>query len=229
MGRATARRLAGSGVSVYIFDLDAGRVDEVVAELTGDSPAAGCAGDVRSRPDIESAVADCEARLGPIDILVNHAGIGPSEHTLEIDRERWDAVVATNLHGAFRVAQTVARGMAQRRSGVIINMASSGGIAAEPGHAHYAATKAAIIALTRAMACDLGPYGVRVCAICPGDVATYEWPNVELARLYRSRIALGRSATADEIAAVYAFLASEDARGLSGTTFVVDGGMLAWE
>jgi NAD(P)-dependent dehydrogenase (short-subunit alcohol dehydrogenase family) len=230
MGRATARRFAGDGASVYVLDLDAGRVEETVAALRAQGARAGGRdGDVRSRRDVEAAVADCEASLGPLDVLVNHAGIGPSEHTLEINRERWDAVVSTNLHGAFRVAQTVARGMAERRRGVILNMASSGGIAAEPGHAHYAATKAAIIALTRAMACDLGPFGVRVCAICPGDVATYEWPNVELARLYRSRIALGRSGTAEEVAAVYAFLASDDARGLSGATFVVDGGMLAWE
>lgn len=230
MGRATARRFAAEGAAVYVLDLDSMRVEETVAELRGlGAQAGGRAADVRSRSDVEVAVADCEAALGPLDVLINHAGIGPSEHTLEIDRGRWDAVFSTNLHGAFRVAQTAARGMAERRRGVILNMASSGGIAAEPGHAHYAATKAAIIALTRAMAWDLGTVGVRVCALCPGDVATYDWGNVELARLYRSRIALGRSGTAEEIAAVYAFLASDDARGLSGTTFVVDGGMLAWE
>jgi NAD(P)-dependent dehydrogenase (short-subunit alcohol dehydrogenase family) len=230
IGRATARRFADDGALVYVLDLDAGRVEETVAELHAHgAQAGGQAGDVRSRRVVESAVGDCEATFGPLDVLVNHAGIGPSEHTLAIDRERWDAVVSTNLHGAFRVAQIAARRMAERRRGVILNMASSGGIAGEPGHAHYAATKAAMIALTRAMACDLGFFGVRVCAICPGDIATYEWPNVELARLYRSRIPLGRSGTAEEVAAVYAFLASDDARGLSGTTFVVDGGMLAWE
>jgi NAD(P)-dependent dehydrogenase (short-subunit alcohol dehydrogenase family) len=230
MGLATARRFAAEGAAVYLFDLDSGRVADALGELrAGGAHVAGHTGDVRSRADVETAVGHCEATLGPLDVLVNHAGIGASEHTLAIDRERWDGIISTNLHGAFRVAQTVARGMASRGSGVILNMASSGGIAGEPGHAHYAASKAAIIAMTRAMACDLAASGVRVCAICPGDVATYEWPNVELARLYRSRIALGRSGTAEEIAAVYAFLASDDARSLSGTAFVVDGGMLAWE
>lgn len=171
----------------------------------------------------------CETGLGPIDVLVNHAGIGPSRHTLAIATHEWDEVISVNLHGLFRVAQTVARGMVERRRGVILNMGSSGGIAAEPGHAHYAATKAAIISLTRAMAHDLGPHGVRVCVLCPGDVATYEWDNVELARLYRSRIALGRSGEAEEVAAVYAFLASDDAQHLNGAAFIVDGGMLAWE
>ena len=112
---------------------------------------------------------------------------------------------------------------------MILNMSSSGGIAAEPGHAHYAASKAAILALTRAMAHDLGPRGIRVCALCPGDIDTYEWGNVELARLYRSRIAAGRSGRPDEVAAVYLYLASDDARHLNGCAFVVDGGMLAWE
>jgi NAD(P)-dependent dehydrogenase (short-subunit alcohol dehydrogenase family) len=112
---------------------------------------------------------------------------------------------------------------------VILNMSSSGGIAAEPGHAHYAASKAGILALTRAMAHDLGPLGIRTCALCPGDMDTYEWDNIELARLYRARIAAGRSGRAEEAAAVYLYLASDDARHLNGAAFVVDGGMLAWE
>jgi 3-oxoacyl-[acyl-carrier protein] reductase len=119
--------------------------------------------------------------------------------------------------------------MVARGAGVILNMASSGGIATEPGHAHYAASKAGVLALTRAMAHDLGPFGVRVCALCPGDVGTHAWDNVELARLYRQRYAAGRPASAEEIAAVYLFLASGAAQNLNGSAFIVDGGMLAWE
>ena len=138
-------------------------------------------------------------------------------------------MIGINLTGIFSVASATARRMAERGLGVILNMSSSGGIAAEPGHAHYAATKAGILALTRAMAHDLGPLGIRVCTLCPGDIDTYEWGNVELARLYRMRIAAGRSGRPEEVAAVYLYLASEDARHLNGAAFVVDGGMLAWE
>ena len=113
--------------------------------------------------------------------------------------------------------------------GTIINMASTGGIATEPGHAAYGASKAAIVSLTRTMASELAAHGIRVHAICPGDVDTYEWGNVELARIYRSRIAAGRSGDPLEIANVYCFLASRRAEPLNGTVFVVDGGMLAWE
>jgi 3-oxoacyl-[acyl-carrier protein] reductase len=229
MSFATARRFLGEGASVFLFDVDAEKLPAALDELSELGAVRGCAGDVRSTADVEDAVGECERGLGPIDVLVNHAGIGPSVHTLELSEPGWDEVLGINLTGLFRVARAVAGRMAERRRGVILNMSSSGGIAAEPGHAHYAASKAAILALTRAMAQDLGPLGIRVCALCPGDIATYEWDNVELARLYRSRIAAGRSGRADEVAAVYLYLASEDARHLNGCAFIVDGGMLAWE
>jgi 3-oxoacyl-[acyl-carrier protein] reductase len=178
---------------------------------------------------VESAVQACEAELGPIDILINHAGIGPSRHSLDITEEDWRLVLDTNFGGVFRVARCIAPRMAARGSGVILNMASSGAIATEPGHAHYAASKAAILALTRAMALDLGPQGIRVCALCPGDITTNEWNNVEMARLYRQRIASGRSGRPEEVTAVYLFLASEAALAITGSAFIVDGGMLAWE
>ena len=227
MSFATARAFIVEGASVFLFDIDGERLPDAVGALGG--RARGRAGDVRSPDDVEDALDECEHELGPVDILVNHAGIGPSQHTLEITEADWDEVVGTNLTGVFLVARSVARRMAERGVGVILNMSSTGGIAAEPGHAHYAASKAGILALTRAMAHDLGPHGLRVCALCPGDIDTYEWGNVELARLYRSRIAAGRSGRPEEVAAVYLYLASDDARHLSGTAFVVDGGMLAWE
>jgi NAD(P)-dependent dehydrogenase (short-subunit alcohol dehydrogenase family) len=230
MSFATARGFLADGASVYLMDIDGEALVASIAILgEAGHRVAGRAGDVRSVTDIETSLDDCEQKLGPIDVLVNHAGIGPSQHTLDITEADWDTVVGINLTGAFRVARAVARRMVERGQGVILNMSSSGGIAAEPGHSHYAATKAGILALTRAMAHDLGPSGVRVCALCPGDVNTYDWENVELARLYRLRIASGRSARPDEIASVYRFLASDDARELNGCAFIVDGGMLAWE
>jgi 3-oxoacyl-[acyl-carrier protein] reductase len=227
MSHATARAFIAEGASVCLFDADRERLLDAVTALG--ERARGHAGDVRSVGDIEAALALCDRELGPVDILVNHAGIGPSRHTLEISESDWDEVIGVNLTGIFQVARSVATRMADRRRGVILNMSSSGGIAAEPGHAHYAASKAGILALTRAMAHDLGPLGIRCCALCPGDIDTYEWGNVELARLYRLRIAAGRSGRPEEVAAVYLYLASDDARHLNGAAFIVDGGMLAWE
>lgn len=230
MSFATAKAFVGEGASVYLMDVNRDGIREAVRELAGSGGHVdGRAGDVRAPDQVEAALEACERELGPIDVLVNHVGIGPSQHTLEISEDDWDEVIGTNLTGVFRVARSVGRRMVERGRGVILNMSSSGGIAAEPGHAHYAASKAGILALTRAMAHDLGPRGVRVCALCPGDIDTYEWGNVELARLYRSRIAAGRSGTPDEVASVYLYLASQDARNLNGCAFIVDGGMLAWE
>ncbi len=149
MGFVTATAFVAEGASVFLFDRDAERLPDAVAEL-GEG-ARGRVGDVGSRADVE-ALAECERELGPVDVLVNQAGMGSSTHTLAIDEAEWDEVLDINLTGIFRVGQTVARGMADRGSGVVLNMASSGGIAAEPGHAHYAASKAAILALSRAMA-----------------------------------------------------------------------------
>ena len=229
MSRATAAAFLREGAAVFLLDRDRDGLSEATEALAAHGRVASAVGDVRSVTDVEAALEACEADVGPVDVLVNHAGIGPSRHVLDISADDWEEVVDTNLGGVFRVARAAARRMVARGRGVILNMSSSGGIAAEPGHAHYAASKAGILALTRAMAHDLGPHGVRACALCPGDVDTYEWGNVELARLYRQRIAAGRSARAEEVAAVYLFLASDDARHLNGAAFVVDGGMLAWE
>jgi NAD(P)-dependent dehydrogenase (short-subunit alcohol dehydrogenase family) len=229
IGLAAARAFAREGDRIFLYDRDETRLAEAVASVAAEGAAAGRVGDVRSREDLRTALDACEAELGPVDVCLNHAGIGPSTHTLALDEAEWDDVLSINLTGVFRVGQEVARRMADRRSGVILNMSSSAAIAAEPGHAHYAASKAGVLALTRAMAQDLGPLGIRVCALCPGDIDTYEWDNVELERLYRLRIAAGRAGTPAEVAAVYRFLASDDARHLNGVAFIVDGGMLAWE
>ena len=230
MSFSTAAAFLAEDASVFLMDVEEGGLAGSISELAADGGrVGGRAGDVRVQADVDAAFEECERSLGPVDVLVNHAGLGPSQHTLEISETDWDAVLDVNLTGVFRVARAAAVRMRERRSGVILNMSSSGGIAAEPGHAHYAASKAGILALTRAMAHDLAADGIRVCALCPGDIDTYEWSNVELARLYRSRIPMGRSGRPEEVAAVYVFLASDDARHLNGVAFIVDGGMLSWE
>jgi len=229
MSFATARLFLAEGARVFLYDRDGDGLAVSAAALGSESRVGWAAGDVRRTADVNAALDECERRLGPVDVLINHAGIGPSQHTLAIALDDWERVVGTNLKGAFVVGHAVATRMAARGTGVIVNMSSTGGIATEPGHSHYAASKAGILGLTKWMAEDLGPHGIRTCAVCPGDVDTYEWGNVELARLYRLGIAAGRSGKADEIAAVYLYLASDDAKHVNGATFIVDGGMLAWE
>jgi 3-oxoacyl-[acyl-carrier protein] reductase len=230
IGFATAAAFLDEDAAVFLFDVDRDTLAEAVRILAVDGKEIRShVGDVRARDDVEAAVRRCEEEQGPIDILINHAGIGPSTHVLEMSEEEWDEVIGINLTGIFRVGQTVARLMVSRHSGVILNMSSSGAIAAEPGHAHYAASKAAILALTRAMAAELGPLGVRVCALCPGAIANTKRENVEWDRLYNAKIPAGRRGLAGEVASAYLFLASADARNLNGAALIVDGGMLAWE
>lgn len=229
MSFATALRFLAEGARVFLYDLDGDGLAANAPSLGGGERVGWAVGDARSAAAVEAAFAACEERFGPVSVLINHAGIGASQHTLAIASADWARVVGTNLDGAFTVAQAAAVRMASHRSGVIINMSSTGGIATEPGHSHYAASKAGILGLTKWMAADLSEHGVRVCAVCPGDIDTYDWGNVELARLYRMHIAAGRSGRPDEVAAVYLYLASDAARHVNGAAFVVDGGMLAWE
>lgn len=229
MSFATARLFLSEGARVFLYDCNKEALPES-AKALGSSELVGWAnGDVRSRQQLEAALDLCERNLGHVDILINHAGIGPSQHLLALEPADWTRVITTNLTGALLTGQAAASRMAQRKRGVILNMSSTGGIATEPGHSHYAASKAGILGLTKWMAEDLAPHGLRVFAICPGDVDTYDWGNVELARIYRLGIAAGRSGKPEEIAAVYLYLASEDAKHINGSAFIVDGGMLAWE
>jgi 3-oxoacyl-[acyl-carrier protein] reductase len=232
IGLATATAFAREGARVYVLDRDGDRLAdalETVAAAGGPAVAGGVA-DVRSRIDVERSLDACATTLGPVDVLVNNAGGGRSRHTLALDEALWDELVSLNLTAAFQVAQAVARAMVERgEGGVILNASSSDAIAAEPGMTPYAASKAALLALTRAAARELRGYRIRMCAVLPGEISTYPTKNVELKRLYESRIALGRTGRPDEAAAAYLYLASEDAAHLSGVAFVVDGGMLAWE
>jgi len=227
IGLAAAQAFAAEGAGVFLYDRDDELLNAEVERL-GDR-AGGSVGDVRVRTEVEAAFAACERALGPVDICINNAGVGGSAHVCDMSVDDWDRVVGTCLTGAFVVAQTAAASMAARGGGVIVSTSSTSGIAAEPGHTHYAPAKAGVIAVTRAIAAELGHRGVRACAICPGEIATRRWPNLELQYVYRSGIAVGRFGRPDEMASVFLYLASDESRGLNGAIFVADGGMLAWE
>jgi len=164
-------------------------------------------------------------RMGAVDVLINNAGISIRRSFLEITGEEWDQVLAVVLTGNFYVAQTAARHMMERGSGVILNTASTSGFTGYPYYAGYNAAKAGVIALTRSMALELAPR-VRVNAVAPGYTLTpmqrAEYTDAMLEEVNR-KIPMGRHAKPEEIAALFAFLASDDAAFITGHVFTADG------
>ncbi|MBZ5602147.1 MAG: SDR family oxidoreductase [Acidobacteriia bacterium] len=218
IGRAVAERFALEGARVIVNDVNADRAAEVARAIGGEAFAA----DVSSKSQVD-AMFD---RAGAVDILVNNAGnIYAVRHFLDGDEAWWDHVLGVNLKGAFLCSHRAAQSMARRRSGVIINMSSGGATKAHRGNVAYDASKGGIEAMTRAMALDLAPYGVRVNAIVPGLIRTYEIPD-DVAVERGKVVPLGWLGSPEEVAGPTVFLATDDARYITGTCLVVDGGVL---
>jgi NAD(P)-dependent dehydrogenase (short-subunit alcohol dehydrogenase family) len=231
IGLATARRFLEEGSRVFVGGLDAAELDAAVASLDG--VAGGLAGDVASEDDVTALIEGAEAALGRIDILVNNAGIATKDAFVDMDAASWDRTIAVNLRGMFLVARAAARRMlaAEPTGGVIVNMASTNALGGEADFAHYNASKGGVLQLTRTMAVELGPQGIRVNCLCPGFIETplndrLATPE-EMDAYARDRIPLRRSGRPEEIAAAYAFLASDEASFVHGEALVVDGGQTA--
>jgi NAD(P)-dependent dehydrogenase (short-subunit alcohol dehydrogenase family) len=231
LGRAAAQRFLEEGARVYICGHEAAGVEEAIAALAALGAAGGMVADVSRADEVERLVAAAEAWLGGIDILCNNAGIAWEEPFLEITPEHWDHILEVNLRGMFLVGQAVARWMAQRRAGVIVNMASKNGVAGEVKYAHYNASKGGVVMLTKTMALELGPLGIRVNALCPGYIVTPMSQAIDppgFAEAYAEKyIPLRRPGRMEEVAAAYAFLASDEASFMHGACLLVDGGQLA--
>jgi NAD(P)-dependent dehydrogenase (short-subunit alcohol dehydrogenase family) len=234
IGLAAARRLLEEGCRVFVSGLGDAETTAAVEQLTPFGTVAGQACDVREAAAVAETVAVAEEFTGGVEVLANNAGVAWREPFLDITAEHWDDMVTVNLRGMFVMAQEVARRMAAAgRRGSIVNMASTNALGGEAEYAHYNATKGAVLQLTRTMAVELGPLGIRVNALCPGYIDTPLNQQIsadapDFADEYaRAHIPLGRAGTADEVAAAYAFLASDDASFITGTAFVVDGGQLA--
>jgi 3-oxoacyl-[acyl-carrier protein] reductase len=166
------------------------------------------------------------ARYGTVDVLVNNAGlIYADRHFLDGDERWWDQVLGVNLKGAFLCSYRAAHIMGAKRSGVIINMSSGGATKAHRGNVAYDASKGGIEAMTRAMALDLAPYGVRVNAIVPGLIRTYDISD-EIAIERGKVVPVGRLGTPEDLSGPTVFLATYDARYITGACLVVDGGVL---
>lgn len=224
IGRATAARFLEEGAAVCVLDRDAvacARVAEDLPTLTATIEA-----DVSVRDQVRGAIDRAVAELGALDVVINNAGISIRHDFLDITPENWSRVLAVNLTGVFHVAQLAARHMVERGSGVILNTASTAGTTGYPHYADYSATKGGVIALTRAMALELAPK-VRVNAISPGYVLTpmqrAEYSDEMLAAV-NGKIPAGRHAEPEEIAALFAYLASDDAAFSTGQVYVMDGG-----
>lgn len=227
IGAATAKRFLEEGSRVFIMDRDADACGRTRKELP--SVEAALIADVSKIADVDTAFSDLDNICQGLDILVNNAGISIRHNFLDITPEEWLRVISVNLNGAFFVAQAAARRMKAQGSGVILNMASTNGLTGYPHYAGYNASKAGVIALTKSMALELAPE-VRVLAVCPGYVLTpmqeAEY-TPEMMEAANKKVPMLRHAQPDEVAGLFAFLASDEAGYLTGHCYMIDGGELA--
>jgi NAD(P)-dependent dehydrogenase (short-subunit alcohol dehydrogenase family) len=236
IGRATAVRMARDGFEVAMMDLDAAGLTETRTRIEGiGGKAHHFAVDLCDPLAVGSVAREIAVRFGAPEVLVNVAGVGVAATVLETSDEDWSRVLAVNLTGPFLTTRATLPLMLDRGSGVIVNIASVGGLVGLARRAAYCASKAGLIGLTRAIAVDHAREGIRCVAICPGTVET-EWVGKILANApdpVAAREAMaarqldGRMGTPEEIAAMVSFVAGPDGRFINGSALVVDGGMTA--
>ena len=231
IGAGIARVLAATGGRVAVADLDEDAASAVAADLSG----LGVHLDVTDRVSTDAAVSRVEAGLGPVDVLVNNAGISNVAPFCEITDAAWDRLMGVNLRGVFVVTQRVLPSMLERRSGRIINISSMAGKEGLPNLAHYCATKFGVIGLTQSLAREVADRDVTVNAVCPGVVRTPLWDDPDTGILrqldgengwqaFGSGIPLGRPQSAEDIGHACAYLASDAAANITGEALNVSGG-----
>jgi 3-oxoacyl-[acyl-carrier protein] reductase len=226
IGLAIARTLHGAGAKVAVVGRDETRARAVAAELGERTVGLAC--DVAHADQVETAIAAAERALGPIDVLVNNAGLTRDNILLRLTDADWDAVLDTNLKGAFHTTRAVIKGMMKRRSGRIVNVSSIVGLTGNKGQANYAASKAGLIGFTKSVAKEYASRGVLANCVAPGFIETdmtAALPEEARATLLQD-IALGRLGRPEDVAGAVLFLASDLAGYITGQVLVVDGGMV---
>jgi NAD(P)-dependent dehydrogenase (short-subunit alcohol dehydrogenase family) len=232
IGRATARRFAAEGADVMLIGRTARTLEETAAMIAeGGGHSWVHVADVRNRAEIDSAVGTAMTRWGRIDVLINNAGDRDECPFLEMTEKRWDEVFATNLRGPFLLSQRVASEMVKTGGGVILHNASIDTGGGDGTFASYNASKAGLLGLNRTMAIELATYNIRVNCVSPGytesaNLAYFVGPEVaQYLKTSFDRVPMKRMVLTDEIAAAFAFLASDDASGITGTELKVDCGL----
>lgn len=226
MGAAEAALFAEAGATVFITD-----IDDALGRQVATTIGASChymSQDVSKEEDWACVVSQIEASHGRIDVLVNNAGIFRVLGTLETRLSDWEQLVAINQTGTFLGMRAVIPGMKQRRSGSIINLSSIAGLAGTPRAPAYAATKWAVRGMTKSAALEFAPFGIRINSVHPGLIDTRMMDEIpQTSEELDSRVPLGRQGTAEEVARMVLFLASDDASHCSGHEYVVDGALKA--
>jgi NAD(P)-dependent dehydrogenase (short-subunit alcohol dehydrogenase family) len=227
IGAAAASRFLDEGARVAVLDSDEDSLHSVMSQMP--SLSGTIHADVSDAQAVAEAFEKLDGLFKGLDILINNAGISQRKSFLEITPEDWNTVLDVNLSGVFFVAQQAARRMLEEGSGVILNMGSTNAIMGYPLYASYNTSKAGVVELTRSLALELAPQ-IRVNVICPGFILTpmqeAEY-SPEMIKAFEKKVPLGRLGKPEEVAGLFAFLASDDAQYITGQSFVIDGGEIA--
>jgi 2-hydroxycyclohexanecarboxyl-CoA dehydrogenase len=234
IGGATSRRFAAEGAKVAVFDLNldaARKVAAGIAAAGGVAEAFAC--DIANRADVDAAVAAVEARLGPIDVLVNNAGWDVFRPFVKTEPAQWEKLIAINLTGALHMHHAVLPGMAARKSGRIVNIASDAARVGSSGEAVYAACKGGLVAFSKTIAREHARHGVTVNVVCPGPTDTALFAEYKegagnpekLLEAFTRSIPLGRIGQPDDLPGAILFFASDDAAYVTGQVLSVSGGL----
>ncbi len=226
IGRAIAETLSGAGARVAIVGRDKARADDVAPGVGNGAQAFAC--DVSDLAAVNRLVTEVEGAFGSIDILVNNAGVTRDNLLLRLKDDDWEAVLNANLRGAFATIRAAARGMMRRRWGRIINIASIVGLTGNKGQANYAASKAGLVGLSKAVAKELASRNILVNVVAPGFIETDMTAALtpEARQVLARQVPLERLGLPSDVAGTVAFLASDHASYITGQVLVIDGGMV---